>query len=90
MKSSITKKIIPSYDAVSVPTIENKTSVPVIFACSKTPLGKKVITQINRLLEDPKVHQEFQSYMNNWLSKESINFMNKEYQAFIKKYYVKK
>ncbi len=70
------QKTIPGYDGVAIPTKENTNYVEVVMGCSKTPWGKKVIDEINKILEQSEVVELYQKYMNDWLPVESLQYID--------------
>jgi uncharacterized protein (TIGR02285 family) len=81
------KRTLPGYDPVSIAVMENTNSVPVVFGCVKTPWGKKVVEQINKVLKRPGVHEHYQEFCNDWLEPDAIDAMASDYKKFVQKYY---
>ncbi len=72
---------------IHLPLEENANYVEVVFACAKTPQGKKVIDRINKLLTDKKRLKRFEGYLDRWLSVDEIKKLELPRKYFYKKYY---
>ncbi|MDG0816694.1 TIGR02285 family protein [Bdellovibrio svalbardensis] len=55
---------------VYVPLTDNSSFVEVVVACPKNEWGKKVIADVNKVLEKPMVLAEIEKGVDRWLSKE--------------------
>lgn len=72
-----------------LPIADNGNYVEVVFACAKTPQGKKLIDKINKLLTNKKRLKRYESYLDRWLSAEEIRKLRKPRENFYKKNYPK-
>lgn len=53
---------------VHVPVTENSAVVEVVVACPKTPWGRKVIDDINHVLENKTILEKFEKGVDRWLT----------------------
>lgn len=69
------------------PVSENNPFVEVVVACPKTPWGKKVIEEVNKVLSNKSILKKFEDGVDKWLAPADIQRLSSERKSFYKRNY---
>lgn len=64
------------HDFIFIPIAEHTSLLPICVACSKSAFGKQMITEINRVLENPTEQREIDNAYRFWLDEQSAERWN--------------
>lgn len=72
-------------ETIHIPVSENDHYVEVVVACSRTPWGENVIKEVNKLLTQKKIYDEFNVYVDRWLTPTVLEKIKQPREDFYKR-----
>ncbi len=81
------KLLKSDHEVEYLPLTDNAQFVNVVVACPKTDWGKKVIEDVNKVLQDPKVLDEIKAGVDRWLIPRDRDRLTEPRRAMREKFY---
>ncbi|WP_246845422.1 TIGR02285 family protein [Bdellovibrio sp. NC01] len=81
-------KLLDIQDSViHIPLTDNRPFTNVVVACPKSPWGKKIIADVDKVLNNKELLEHISDGVDKWLTKEDRQRLGDPRRALMKKYY---